>query len=124
MNWIGVSGILIGALVGVVLTTFVFEPYNLFKYGLEHDYINRIKNYIKMCIKDIVFLLVAIIVCYPLININVVNIFAFVLKGITYTLIFSVVAFLYYRKDEIFIESFKICLHIKDKIIEKYKLGS
>lgn len=123
MNWIGVSGILIGALVGVLSTTFVFEPYNLFKYGFKYDYINRTKNYIKNFFKDMIFLFIVIIICYPLINIDVANVFIFILKGIIYTLIFSLIVFLYYRKDKNFTESYQILIYLKDKVIEKYKIN-
>lgn len=87
----GLSGVLLGTIVARLTTNAWFDPYLVFKYGLEESPLQYFKDYIN---KALIFIIIIIICVFATIYIPDINIFTVLLKAIITFIISNIIIIL------------------------------
>lgn len=98
---IGIAGVFLGTLISDVLTTFWYQPYILFKKGLNKSVSRYFKDFIKYTFITMIEILIALAI---LRNINISSlILKLIIEGIVGVIVFLLITIILFRKNEYFL---------------------
>lgn len=118
-NYFGTIGIFIGTTICFLTTVVWIEPYVLFKYGFEDDYINHIKKYYYSLLKRTLLAFSICLITYKICAIINVNLYLKMFLTLLITFMVSnIILYFIYNKSDYFKYFKKIILERKLQLID------